>query len=588
MSSTDGCETHLGDLKDYLGIYSIDELPIFTCSRCKHEIPSKRCLSAISVEQLQHNSIPASFAETDSIRSFIDDCEADLLRCDEEISRLQGLISLLEKRQARIRRSLSVHQSILSPIRRLPAEVLGLIFSLHCNPGFWETESFDAKRERGSRGLVSTEPFAIATTCHYWRKIMLSTPSLWSTIMLVGSPYLSASWSQILAEDIELVLQRSGQQPLKLWTKTFSAKGWPYSDILRRVAHRVQEMHLLAESADPFGTWWNPDGLSSTELTGLTALEICGGRSPEFFWLPTAKNLQQLHLRNVEPISSTALVWAVIPTGSLTSIAQFGNGDALTRLSPRLSHIKTLLLQPTAIHKDQPYHRLVPSQTNAEHLRLVLEKPKIFEFGTDHHCENPIPRCWCRTRTLWASLSSITLPCLQSLHIQCRRDLDIISWLEINFTSFIQRSNLSGKLTSLVLDGITISDPDLIRTFQQLPSLTQLTLSESQGIPIITTNVISALISLPLIPHLRVFKIHIHDGFDMVDSLAELVLTRSQGESVAPLSEVHIRVMAEARSPKLDWLQTTLTNIPSFGFTIELVTEDTHFRLWNEWIKIVQ
>ena len=73
-------------------------------------------------------------------------------------------------------RALSILQSAVSIVRRLPDDILRLIFS------FVVEAVPDHRRLDTNRGA-----WTLSQVCTRWRSIALSMPSLWSTIMIEGS-----------------------------------------------------------------------------------------------------------------------------------------------------------------------------------------------------------------------------------------------------------------------------------------------------------------------------------------------------------------------------------------------------------------
>ena len=68
------------------------------------------------------------------------------------------------------------NKAILSPLRRVPPEVLGEIFS-------WTLPSLNEEWARG-RSDTSESPWMLAQISSYWRVISLSTSSLWSLVAI--------------------------------------------------------------------------------------------------------------------------------------------------------------------------------------------------------------------------------------------------------------------------------------------------------------------------------------------------------------------------------------------------------------------
>ncbi|KAK0482439.1 hypothetical protein IW261DRAFT_1467829 [Armillaria novae-zelandiae] len=93
-----------------------------------------------------------------------------LPRYGPEMSRLKHTLNILSAAKRYIDRCFLFHKSSLAPIRRLPVEILGVIFEEACTlPTF------------GVNSPV-TLPTTISSVCFHWRSICLSTPSIWTNI----------------------------------------------------------------------------------------------------------------------------------------------------------------------------------------------------------------------------------------------------------------------------------------------------------------------------------------------------------------------------------------------------------------------
>ncbi|KAF9023591.1 hypothetical protein BDZ89DRAFT_923598, partial [Hymenopellis radicata] len=97
-------------------------------------------------------------------------------KCDEEIIILRKLLSAqINKRHQLHERSVHYH-SIMSPIRRLPKEILIELFS-RCLKDYFRLCAV------GTYGLLN-EPaelpiMTLLRVCSHWRSIILATPALW-------------------------------------------------------------------------------------------------------------------------------------------------------------------------------------------------------------------------------------------------------------------------------------------------------------------------------------------------------------------------------------------------------------------------
>ncbi|THU96663.1 hypothetical protein K435DRAFT_664009, partial [Dendrothele bispora CBS 962.96] len=85
---------------------------------------------------------------------------AEILRLESKIMVLSTKSDLLEKHTEKLR-------SLVSPMRRLPNEVLGHIFFYCCETRFYVSSSW-----RHSNPFLSV--------CSWWREVGLTTPQIWT------------------------------------------------------------------------------------------------------------------------------------------------------------------------------------------------------------------------------------------------------------------------------------------------------------------------------------------------------------------------------------------------------------------------
>ncbi|KAJ7101884.1 hypothetical protein C8R44DRAFT_641240 [Mycena epipterygia] len=131
---------------------------------------------------LNSNEAPLD-SDTPIVRSAISKARARLTVVEDELSRLRELMKSLEKEHAALSDNLAHNNSILSPLRRMPPEVLGEIFS-------WTLPSVGVLQE-GHLG-VAVSPWVLTHISSHWRAVSLSTTSLWSLVVVEfrhESPY---------------------------------------------------------------------------------------------------------------------------------------------------------------------------------------------------------------------------------------------------------------------------------------------------------------------------------------------------------------------------------------------------------------
>ncbi|KAK0446546.1 uncharacterized protein EV420DRAFT_1339458 [Desarmillaria tabescens] len=154
----------------------IDSSSILLCRRCENTISTKHPLSSTSVmEQLREGCQDSELLRAESTKRVLQDLKAKLLEYDSEISMLETTLSLLRNARNELKHSLSVHQSLFSPIRRLPIEILQAIFREACDIAI-----FPYQPTYSDLVTTSGTPLRLSSVCNHWRSVCLSTSELWT------------------------------------------------------------------------------------------------------------------------------------------------------------------------------------------------------------------------------------------------------------------------------------------------------------------------------------------------------------------------------------------------------------------------
>ncbi|KAF7356298.1 F-box domain-containing protein [Mycena venus] len=137
---------------------------------------------------------PPEESESAFIQSVVSKTDAPLARLDEQISRLRGQLKQLEDKYALVIGYRTRNRAILSPLRRIPPEILREIFS-------WTVPSIRDALIRGSFDMHQS-PWVLTRICSRWREVSISTPSLWSRVAIdyPQSLYNSSTYSFPLLE----------------------------------------------------------------------------------------------------------------------------------------------------------------------------------------------------------------------------------------------------------------------------------------------------------------------------------------------------------------------------------------------------
>jgi len=138
------------------------------------------------VALLQNNDIPSESTIQELTESLKEPLN-ELQEIDIEIERLCALVENLKIKRQSIQEIVDVHNTILSPVRRLPIDVLHEIF-FRCLP-----------THRNPIMKSSEAPVLLTRICSSWRAIALSSPRIWSKIHipLPGDPCFSQGYGMI-------------------------------------------------------------------------------------------------------------------------------------------------------------------------------------------------------------------------------------------------------------------------------------------------------------------------------------------------------------------------------------------------------
>ncbi|KAJ7587206.1 hypothetical protein C8J56DRAFT_93202 [Mycena floridula] len=550
---------------------------IIICNNCNYTFTLLP--EPFSVLDACRNRAPLSSQDKEILHTFLEDAQDELLRCYNEICRLENLIKRITGQKSEITKSVALHRSMLSPIRQIPAEILSLVFSFCCDVGFWDVKHFEEKIDSKLRGVVSTEPFAISAVCRYWRDLALSIPQLWTTVMLVDGYYLwsrdnwywerleeqyddayEAGWpttdvetewavqdsiSDLIFPDdvLELVLRRSAQQPLKVWLDCGDRAEWLYG--LNSACSRIQHLHIFG----PYDPFCNKD-----EFSALTALDIHaytplhGSGEVDFRWVASATKLRQLVLRCDSPSELERIDYNHFLENVVSEAVEFvaiqdskvSRAAFILSTFPQLKS-SSLFLTQQQIPRDLPIAPLDLTHINLSVGEVDLSSEAIVQPPFHPQCSctlesTNLKQCSCTYDHLKHIFSTLNLPALQSLQVQ-HAAAGSIAWPLEEFSLFMQRSELSDKLRSISLHDITVNNEALIQTLQLTPNLTSLTISDASGEPIVTTTVIRRIPSL--LPLLTSLDLCIHNRSDWVDAIGQLLESAS---TQATLEKLCLRV----------------------------------------------
>ncbi|KAJ6480712.1 hypothetical protein C8R47DRAFT_1218566 [Mycena vitilis] len=113
----------------------------------------------------------------------------------------------ISRRRTELLQSMEAHKAVLSPIRRIPPEILGEIFSFIVHATFHFNDI-----NRVTLPVSRHAPWLLTRVCRHWAAVALETPALWSMVFL----YLASLGEHGAVPMTELCLQRSRSMPLNV------------------------------------------------------------------------------------------------------------------------------------------------------------------------------------------------------------------------------------------------------------------------------------------------------------------------------------------------------------------------------------
>ncbi|KAF9060534.1 hypothetical protein BDP27DRAFT_1407072 [Rhodocollybia butyracea] len=449
---------------------------------------------------------------------------------------LESEISRLEVQRAKI-------LLLLSPMRKLPNEILLHIFQLvcaenilQCHPWLLQENSTTAKIT--APVIASLPAMAISSVCSRWRALALSTSGLWANLTV--TTHTTTNGAAIFSgftDTVNRYLTRSGASPLRLaltirgfdnaaevpaliqlieharrW-KTFKYKGY-YSLTQPSIATRVR-FPLLAELDSGWGSkMWDLfehcsrlHAISISRSMGIIPRILCGQVDHLDFWGPL----------------------------SLTDL------DEALRSCPSLKFLKLGLTLKSVLKDGAPRtHRNITS------LSLINGPASEMLF------------------------SLFNFPCLNTLVV----DRCAVKLLPNNFPSFITRP--SCMITSFTLRGISMHDLDLIAALRVMPALLHLEVDQCLDAPRnpITPHLISGLThrrqstSTVLVPALH----SLHLRYELTDAFDDAAFVNMiESRWFKPGSDLSAEMLAMGRS--------SIRSV-ALKFTSREVDVDIYMPLW--------
>ncbi|THU90874.1 hypothetical protein K435DRAFT_246450 [Dendrothele bispora CBS 962.96] len=227
----------------------------------------------------------ASRAEAEHINEILRPHEQDLRNIDEEIARLDTLLEDLRSQREKVVSYIHKHRQLLSPIRRLPPEILADSFT-YCLP-----VAHPPTRD------LSEAPLLLTLVSKQWREIAFSTPYLWSAlhIYIPHSRVNDEEFMERRKNGIKQWLERSGNLPISLsLTHRCPVYGPDNQESLIQSYSENTPLSSLMECLMEYSPRWK----DLTLIGPRAALQLIGALPPEKLTV-----LQRLFIYTLHPYS---------------------------------------------------------------------------------------------------------------------------------------------------------------------------------------------------------------------------------------------------------------------------------------------
>ena len=197
------------------------------CSNCGFVAGMPFVIPSSPFERIMCTNRALLDSETERVREIV-------LETENDLTQLEDQIALLHRERDKLRRYVESHKVLLSPIRRLPPEILSEIFLACLTP--WNEmltlAIFDVK----------SLPWLLGHICSQWRAVALSSPKLWSSVVI--SLYQLQMDLEMAVCMVETWLQRGAECPLfvRFLCGHRSLESHPILDALASSSHRWQDV----------------------------------------------------------------------------------------------------------------------------------------------------------------------------------------------------------------------------------------------------------------------------------------------------------------------------------------------------------
>ncbi|KAK7023259.1 hypothetical protein R3P38DRAFT_2628262 [Favolaschia claudopus] len=471
-------------------------------------------------DRLRRNILPLDI-EIKAIRHSIDGAQArlDALQLDGSLSR--SIDSTCVTRTVEIENLsnyIKLYSSLLAPIRRLPVEILRIIF---LDPDIHNCQYPQPDPTSMTLPTVAEyKPNVVGAVGYHWHSVVCETATLWSHLMV----HLNRGRQYNTLDVLRIALERSQNAPLHLQFHTADTQDltvWSSLDgnILERILENCER-------------WADIDLALNSEL--LDRLSPAQGRLRSLHTVTFRDTYHSLYLSPDPPPPST--IFSIAPNLRMLRLIDTSTSTATSEsIMPilPLSHLTHLRINSSCLASSELYHFVVQAQ-NIRDLSFRVQ-------GGGHKFTGlpTPPPVVCNTQKITVyGRSADQYPELNVLKSMVAPDLETLFLVHCKFRnklilqSFVERSKFN--LRQLLIQSTPVRSADLVAILRLLPTVETLTLADL--IPNAVTNVLAQSLTIgaefsadeAVLPNLTALCI---DGVYLVEAGPLLAMLQSR---VAP------------------------------------------------------
>ncbi|KAF5368649.1 hypothetical protein D9757_010204 [Collybiopsis confluens] len=430
------------------------------CTQCGESILNPRIsLDFPSLQARLRSELGPASVQPEEIASILKSVELDLEDFDAEIARLEHRILLLNTLKERHREYGNQVKMLLSPIRKLPDELLCEVFDLCCGMNHFFVTELPVLT---AFTLRSAPAMSLSSVCSRWRRNALAMPSIWSRIALGWGAEGGSEgpWGDESTFPLFLSLARSLSRPLTIELNTLD----PYRE--PSLGHDGHLHPIIAKLTEQVHRWQKFTLVESGRCM-LKDLFINSSQFPI---------LEDMELHEFENFNVDFLVGKAPNLKKLT----WRGGSPLpvsisTNTFPLIAHID-FCMDPALLEN------FLEANPNLISLTLDIEEDEDTYIGVEYMT---FPRTCPRMETLSVRnignnfpaksvFSAMRCPSLKSLHLSSHIPYH---WNTFNlFLAFVQRSSF--PLTTLSMMHLPLSDSNLVYLLNHVPTLMNLSVHD--------------------------------------------------------------------------------------------------------------